>query len=414
MTQSRWLAVGVTSRKDFCVVFVLLFNAFTWLYMTLVVIESIPQDSSVILAFRTIFYVATIGSSLSGSLFAEKIKRLSFLYIWMTLGIISSFFLTFVYNLSVGYLSIMFLLLGISFGLGMPSSLAFLADYTQIENRGRISALIFFSANLTVVPVSILLFNFNLVMNFLILTAWRILGLVFFIIWKPKEKDSQKITQRSFASVFHDRSFVLYFLPWLMFCLTDAVEKSLIGDYFGPSFGPDFSAIFLIEPIIASFSMLIGGLLSDRIGRKRVVIYGFVSLGIAYAIIGMAPTIITWYFYLVIDGIAAGILWVTFMLILWGDLSQPTNKEKYYAIGNFPLFARNMIPLLLFSFVKFVPNANAAFSFASFFLFIAVLPLMYAPETLPEKKIEIRRLKSYVEKAKKITQKYTRKNGNQS
>jgi hypothetical protein len=34
---------------------------------------------------------------------------------------------------------------------------------------------------------------------------------------------------------------------------------------------------------------------------------------------------------------------------------------------------------------------------------------MYAPETLPEKKIELRRLKGYIEEAKKVSGKYTKK-----
>ena len=53
-----------------------------------------------------------------------------------------------------------------------------------------------------------------------------------------------------------------------------------------------------------------------------------------------------------------------------------------------------------------VISISAAFSLASFFLFLAVLPLMYAPETLPEKKIELRRLRKYVEGARKVKEKH--------
>jgi hypothetical protein len=44
------------------------------------------------------------------------------------------------------------------------------------------------------------------------------------------------------------------------------------------------------------------------------------------------------------------------------------------------------------------------FSFIAFFLFIAVLPLVYAPETLPEKTMKDRDLKSYIDKAMKKAQ----------
>jgi hypothetical protein len=46
---------------------------------------------------------------------------------------------------------------------------------------------------------------------------------------------------------------------------------------------------------------------------------------------------------------------------------------------------------------------------AAFFLFIAVFPLLYASETLPEKKIELRRLRSFAEEAQKARDKYERK-----
>jgi len=46
---------------------------------------------------------------------------------------------------------------------------------------------------------------------------------------------------------------------------------------------------------------------------------------------------------------------------------------------------------------------------ASVFLFLAVLPLLYAPETLPEKKIRLRQLRKYMAAAKKVKEKYTKK-----
>jgi hypothetical protein len=68
-----------------------------------------------------------------------------------------------------------------------------------------------------------------------------------------------------------------------------------------------------------------------------------------------------------------------------------------------------MIQASQYPYISIEPYA--AFSFASFFLFLAVLPLMYAPETLPQKNIEQRQLKGYIEKAKKVSEKYLKKNG---
>jgi hypothetical protein len=49
----------------------------------------------------------------------------------------------------------------------------------------------------------------------------------------------------------------------------------------------------------------------------------------------------------------------------------------------------------------------AVFPLTCLFLFLAVLPLIYAPETLPEKELKERELKQYIGKAKKIKEKYT-------
>jgi MFS family permease len=192
-----------------------------------------------------------------------------------------------------------------------------------------------------------------------------------------------------------------------MFSIIDALEKALFKDFLTAEYNV---LAFAVQPVVAGLSMLIGGLLSDRVGRKRVVMYGFVSLGVAYAILGIAPTLpLAWNIYLIVDAIAAGILWIVFIMILWGDLSAQDSREKYYVIGSLPFLATAAIPLSLVPLSEVLQATTPAFSLASFFLFLAVLPLMYAPETLPQKKMELRRLRNYMDQAKKLAGKYTDK-----
>jgi len=403
LLNASWLAGLGIPRKQFFLVFTLLFNAFTWYYMTLFVIESVPYYLD---AFRAIFYVATIGASLAGAVLSEKVKQLKLLYLWMIIGTIASLQLTLTSIATVAHLSVMFILVGISFGIGMPSCLAYLADNTSVENRGKTSAIVFLFVNLAAFPLALMLSTFDPVMNSLILASWRAIGLAAFAFLKPSAQETEPRRPFSVKSVLRDKSFVLYLIPWLMFSIIDTLETALLGDFFGMQYN---SLTFTIKPVIASFSMLVGGLLSDRIGRKRVVMYGFVSLGIAYAIIGTAPMVpLAWNIYLVIDAIAAGILWIIFIMILWGDLSTQQSREKYYVIGSIPFLATAAIPLSMVPLSSFLPET--AFSLASFFLFLAVLPLMYAPETLPQKKIELRRLRGYVDQAKKLAGKHVEKN----
>jgi len=396
-------------RKDFLIAFILLLNALAWYSITPIMIKNVLSGLTVTNAQNfiiwTAFSLAIIGSSIFGSILSNKINRLNFLYLWIILGAATSSLPALLSNFTVIHVLIISILLGASFGVGMPSCLAYFADCTLFENRGRISGIILLVTNLSAPLLAISFEAFNLAVNSIIFALWRAFGLIIFFLKPKKEFTSEVKRNTSFVSVLNDRSFVLYFVAWLMFCLVDRFEWPILRYFFG-----DFSyLIFMIGPIICSFFAFIGGLLSDRIGRKRVVLYGFITLGIAYAIIGLAPaTSISWYLYLVISSISTGMLWVIFLLILWGDLSQSSTGEKYYAIGGIPYFLSDITQMILIPYVTLIPETSA-FSLASFFLFLAVLPLLYAPETMPERKIELRRLSKYVQEAKKVKKKYVGK-----
>lgn len=375
--------------------------------MLLVIMDGLSVDLNITFPLRTIFYIATIVSSIAGSLFSEKVRKLYFLHLWIVLGIVCSFLLILIYNIAPAYISIAFILLGVSFGLGMPSCLAYLADHTQIENRGLVSAIILLASNLSAFPLAMFFMAVDPIIYLVILTVWRILGLLLIILLKQKEEFSFEAPKHtSFSSVLQNRQLVLYLVPWLLFGLIDRFGKIIFRNFIELDL---YQSLLSIEPIIASVSLFLGGLLCDRVGRKKVVIYGFVSVGVAYALIGIAPTtMISWYLYIALDGITAGILSVIFLLIIWGDLSQLHKREKYYVIGSIPLFLTEAIAHPLAPYIKLIP-ASSSFSLASFFLFLAVLPLIYASETLPEKKIQLRQLRSYAERAKKLGEKYLEK-----
>lgn len=394
-------------RKDYFVVFFLLFNALTWLYMIPMIINNILDGLNAINAQEDIiwatYYAAIIGSSIFGSILSSKISRLKFLYFWITFGIITSSLPALLNNITIIHALIISLLFGTSFGLGMPSCLAYFADYTLIENRGRISGITLLITNLSAPLFAIAFDMSNLRVNSTIFAVWRASGLIILFL-KPKERMlSETPIKNSFVTILRDKPFVLYFIAWFMFMLIDRSETPVLRFFLG-----DFH-YYIVAPIIGSFSAFIAGILVDRIGRKRMVLYAFVTFGIAYAVIGIVPAAgFSRYFFLAIESVSNGILAVTFILILWGDLSQSATREKYYAIGEIPIFLTSIIQLFAAPYFMSIPNTSA-FSLASFFLFLAVLPLLYAPETLPEKKIELRRLKKYVEAAKKVQEKYTEK-----
>ncbi len=398
-------------RRDFLVVCGLLFNVFTWPVFLTTLMEQIISSNRITndLVIWATFYVSIIVFSIIGSVLSKRFSGLKFLYSWIALGTIASLSPALVNNFTVIHLVVVSALFGASFGLGMPSCLAFFTKTTKVENRGRVGGIIFLIANLSAPILAVLFGGLSLMAQSVICAVWRGTGLsVYFL--KPKNYDSLKVAKTSFISVLNNRSFLLYFVAWLMFSLVDRFEVAIIEHFLTISNPELLEVMYLIEPVIATFFILIAGFMCDWIGRKKIVLSGFVALGVAYATIGFfPPSDLSWYLYFIIDGMAWGIFYLTFVLILWGDLSQSGSREQYYALGSIPYFISYVIPRLVTdSFVEGI-ELYAAFSLASFFIFAAVMPLVFAPETLPEKKMELRRLRSFAEDAKKAREKYEQK-----
>jgi len=410
MLQKLLGASGI-DRRDFLLVFGLLFNVFTWYFFLLSLIDEIILRNKMEegLVIWGAFYLSIIVSSIIGAVLSKRFRGVKFLYSWIALGAIASLLPVLVNNFTVTQLMQVSALLGASFGLGMPSCLAFFTETTKVDNRGRVGGITFLIANLFAALFAFTFSGLSLSTLFIICAVWRVTGLsVHFL--KPKKHDSTEVTKTSFVTVLRNRSFILYFVAWLMFCLVDRFEVAFVDYYIKLSNDALFNIMRLIEPVVATVFMLIAGFMCDWIGRKKIVLSGFVALGIAYAIIGFLQiSDFSWYLYFIVDGVAWGIFYLTFVLILWGDLSQAGSREKYYALGSIPFFISYIIPQ--FVTVSFIEDftLSTAFSLAAFFLFLAVLPLIYAPETLPEKKIELRRLRSFAEDARKAKEKYEEK-----
>jgi MFS family permease len=324
----------------------------------------------------------------------------------MLIGIVASAALVLLDTGNVPFLFSVSFFLGISLGLGFPSCLAYFGDYTFEQNRGRLGGIIFFVSGLSMLIIGFLISISNFAAGVLILTFWRGLGLVIFLLVKPKQENKLPVTAMPYKSILLDRYFVLYFIPWLMFCLVNFFETPLITNFFGLD-------LALLIPIaefgIGGFSALVGGWFADSVGRKRVVISGFIMIGVGYAILGLFSNITaSWYLYIILDGMAWGIFSLIFYLVIWADLSGNRIKEKYYLLGTLPFIVSGYIPTLLKPFAQSIP-ISVAFSLASFFLFLAVLPLLYAPETLSEKEIEKKRLQKYLEDVEKVKKKYEKR-----
>jgi len=226
-------------------------------------------------------------------------------------------------------------------------------------------------------------------------TVWRALGLGAFLLHVDVGRAVQ-LKPTSYRSILRRKTFLLYLLPWLAFCLINFFEIEVLTQHLKMELM--FSAAF----VIGCFSCIAGGWLMDLKGRRWIIILALVMLGFGYALLSFFPFILpAQVFYVIVDGIAFGILTVAFMFVVWGDIANGEQGEKFYAIGLAPVpIAIGLSALVSPQLAKI--DLSGAFSIASFFLFLAIIPIFFAPELLPEKVIKERELKKYVEEAKKV------------
>jgi MFS family permease len=383
-------------RKNFMPIFFLILNSVTWFYLIIYVGFMAPEPIPFASSLQWLFYLTVLVSMLIGPII-EKINKMRFLFFWILLGIISSLFPIFLTS-SEYEVALLLISWGFAFGIGFPSCLALIPLLTRVEERGRVSGVIFLATYLTLFTLMILIGRLNLLFYSLALAAWR--SLSFFALSSHISMDDiDQLKPVSYRSVLQRRKFFIYFLPWLIFCLTNYFEVQVFEQLLGKSI---VVLIGAMEFTIGSLFCFVGGWLMDLKGRKWVIIMGLVMLGLGYALLSFFPFItFTQAFFILVDGIAFGIFTVAFISVIWGDISNGERAEKFYALGNSPVPIAVTLSLFLSPWLRML-DASRAFSLASFFIFLAIIPIFFAPELLPEKVLRKRELKKYVEEVKKI------------
>jgi MFS family permease len=383
----------------------LVFNSFVWYIFTYEVFYAILNGLNLLetekLGLFSAYYVGVAVSAILGSKFLSYTRTRS-LDLWPFIGTIATLLLTAISSDSMLANAFFALFLGASIGIGLPSCLSHFADSTSVENRGFVGGIIWSAVGFTVLIFAFLINMLGQWEAIIALTIWRLFGGIGFLVLNRKHKKLDAQKSPSYLKLIRKKEILLYLFPWVMFSLINFAEVPLLEGVFGAN----FVFVQIVEYAIAGIVAVIGGVIADIAGRKRVVIAGFVMLGIEYAAMSaFSNSSAVLYLFLALDGTTWGLLFSVFFMTIWGDLGENYEKEKYYTLGGLPFLLAGFLPILIRLYAGAI-SPTAAFSFASFFLFLAVIPLMYARETLPEKKIRERELKSYIEKAKKTKEKY--------
>ncbi len=380
-------------------------NAFVWYlsgysFLQNATISRFGNTSLLIIA--TANFASLVLSAFAVSLVTSKFKRRPvFLKYWILAGALLSVLFAIINLADFVGLLVLASLIGVYFGIGMPVCMGYYAKSTAPQNRAKLSGIIILLIGLGYPLISIIGRNETILLA-ASLGVWQILGLISVLFIKSVEPLVEQKERVSYRSVISNKTFLLYAAPWLMFSLINQLTMELNTHYFSSGTFPAVLGqnFLLIENILAGASAIICGFLADKKGRKRLALVGFVLLGVGYASLGLfSGNYFAVWFYVCVDGVAWGAFSMLFLVTIWGDIAQEKSSEKYYFLGVLPYLLSNLAGVLTGTYVSANVQERTVFSFASFFLFVAVLPLVYAPETLPNRILKNLDLNSYVNKA---------------
>ena len=393
--------IGTVVSRQKLPAILLLANSLVWIIVSFTVLGAVINELSFLEIEKTIlfliFYMTIAVTAVVGAKIFPS-ARVTSLKFWLFLSSISTCLIIFLPNSNLVTAITLVSFFGATTGIGVPSCLSYFADSTEVENRGINSGIAWSIAGISILLLAFLTIQLDPISTVPFIALWRFGGGIGFFLTENKNKIKFLPKSPKYSDLIRQREVILYLFPWMMFCILNFLLLPIMQNHFGEDFSVTIGISWGITAIVAT----LGGYIADIVGRKLVIIAGFTMLGVEYALVGLlsaeAPAM---YCYTVLDGISWGLLCSIFLTTLWGDLGKNCQKEKYYVFGGLTFFLPGLLSELISPYVASI-EAPFAFSLASFFLFISVLTLISASETLPQKKIKERQLRDYLNQANKI------------
>ena len=400
-----FLATSNINKKKFAAVTLLNLGTLSWFFIVNFYISDIfeamtPNNPTWgLYVGNSIVYGFAIFWSITISFIGSRINRRHLLFTSIILGVISTALL----GLFQGtfFASIVSVLLGTSLGLGLPSSMALVADYTIVDNRGRVSGIIilgtFIIAFLSMAIYRML--DLGVLSLIPILVVVRSISLVSLVLDKLSKPLTTGEKEMHLPATTY-REFIFYLCPWVMFTIASALARSLIvvETRFTDAYelGTNLRYVF-----IAVFG-LAAGFIADRFGRKLPIIFGLATFGIGYILLGFSMSETSIIIYYALSGITWGLFFVIF-LVIPGDLSIPRLREKFYALGYIlPLTGILALSVIPVPNISDLLDTNLIAQILGICLFLSMYPVFRAKETLTERKIREREMKEHAKRIGKL------------
>ena len=379
----------------------ILSNSLVWIILSFTVLGTLINDSSFLenekmILFLIFYFTIAISAIIGAKIFPSS--RVTSLKFWLFLSSISTCLMIFLPGSDIIMAVTIVSFFGAATGIGVPSCLSYFADSTEIENRGVNSGIAWSISGISILVLAFLTMQLDPIGIIPFIAIWRFVGGIGYALIEGKNDVKSPTKAPKYFELIRQREIILYLFPWMMFCILNFTLLPIMQNHFGEDFSVTIGVSWGITAIVAT----LGGYIADIVGRRQVIIAGFIMLGVEYALVGfLKPEAPAMYCYTVLDGISWGLLCSIFLTTLWGDLGKNLQKEKYYVFGGLTFFLPGLLSEMVAPYAANI-QTPVVFSLASFFLFASIMPLIYASETLPQKKIQERQLRDYLKQANKI------------
>jgi len=347
-----------------------------------------------------VFNLAIAFSVLIGAFFMDRVDKLHVIYMWA--GVMPIAMVPFLFLLNMAYTLALLLISGLLFGLSILAYCVYFCSLTAREERGRVSGAIIFISLLSYSMLSFLISDFRVTLAtciFLCLTTFTI------TLFKPKRKPILAEGEALSTVQNGDKSFLLYLVPWLTYCAINGTLAGIVTTYLSTQFTGMMFQMKVVQYVAAGFSAVIAGVFADWVGRRAILIVGVLSYGVGTALTGLASSPQAGIFSIFMSGVSWGIFLSTYTLVVWGDLSSTRRCAPLYAAGISPFYFSRVLRHLILPLIPH-PSAAEAALLSGLLVFLSLIPLIYASESLPEETRSRMDKDWYYYKAKKILKKF--------
>ncbi|MHA2329010.1 MAG: MFS transporter, partial [Candidatus Hodarchaeales archaeon] len=240
--------------------------------------------------------------------------------------------------------------LGFSLGILVTGAGALFSVYSEVQLRGLTYSIALFTSALISIGIILLdiLFQLDFRIPLIVISILAIVcGIIFFLSSRsitPWVNDAfptstKHIIARSSVKVYLVSHYFVYFMLGIAFVSISKIGQLRYTGHLGgiPFLGEyldDPTQLFWILVFLGDFLFVLPmGWLSDRIGRKNLIVFGVYGIVVAALIVGLSDNTFLYYFSAFLLGVSFSAMHPSLDSAVWSDLSPLDSVGRYNALA---------------------------------------------------------------------------------